>query len=303
MVSHKFTHKIKFLYFKIGKSREDVIEEIANTVQSRTPPVFDVENISKIYGTSLEESMNTVLVQELIRYNKLLLAMAESLMNVKKALRGKIVMSDELEKLANSLSDNLVPKMWEEKGFLSMKPLSSWVEDLNRRVNFLNEWIKNGTPKVFWISGFFFPQAFITGTLQNFARKHFIAIDKLSFDFKILDNMSHTDIREKPSDGCYIYGMYLEGSKWDYKKHIINQSKPKELFCDLPLMHLMPVADRVTPSEGIYNCPLYKVVSRRGTLSTTGHSTNFVMFMEIPSRENEEVWIKAGVAAFLSLRY
>lgn len=63
--------------------------------------------------------------------------------------------------------------------------------------------------------------------------------------------------------------------------------------------------------KGVYNCPLYKVVSRvpllflsqAGTLSTTGHSTNFVMMMELPSKEDEEVWIRAGVASFLSLRY
>lgn len=76
-----------------------------------------------------------------------------------------------------------------------MKPLASWTEDLNSRINFLQKWIDDGTPKCFWISGnynyylgFFFPQAFLTGTLQNYARKHVIAIDKLSFQFKYLDD-------------------------------------------------------------------------------------------------------------------
>jgi dynein heavy chain len=49
------------------------------------------------------------------------------------------------------------------------------------------------------------------------------------------------------------------------------------------MLQLVPQPDRQTPETGIYNCPVYKVVSRRGTLSTTGHSTNFVMFFEIPS--------------------
>jgi len=83
----------------------------------------------------------------------------------KKALKGLIVMSDDLEKLVNSLYDNQVPKIWADKGFLSLKPLGSWIEDLNDRINFLNNWVNSGTPNVFWISGFFFPQAFITGTL------------------------------------------------------------------------------------------------------------------------------------------
>lgn len=45
-----------------GKSREEQIEEIANSVQARTPEAFDILTISRKYPTSYEESMNTVLV-------------------------------------------------------------------------------------------------------------------------------------------------------------------------------------------------------------------------------------------------
>ena len=77
--------------------------------------------------------------------------------------------------------------------------------------------------------------------------------------------------------------MYLEGARWCYENHRLADSKPKELFCNLPMIHLVPVENRIMPTSGIYNCPLYKVVSRAGTLSTTGHSTNFVMYIELPS--------------------
>jgi len=96
--------------------------------------------------------------------------------------------------------------------------------------------------------------------------------------------------------------MYLEGCKWDYNRHLLGDSDPKKLFVDVPLILLLPQADRAKP-EKIYNCPVYKVLSRTGTLSTTGHSTNFVLYMELPTDAPADKWIKAGVATFLALRF
>jgi len=156
---------------------------------------------------------------------------------------------------------------------------------------------------VFWVSGFFFPQAFLTGTLQNHSRANRIAIDKLSFEFVIEDQRTWKDVTAKPKDGCYIYGLFLEGCRWDDNIHKLGDSEPKKLFEEFPMIHLLPIENRLIPETGIYNCPVYKVLSRTGTLSTTGHSTNFVMYMEIPSGDSEEKWIIAGVAAFLSLKF
>lgn len=192
-------------------------------------------------------------------------------------------MSEQLEAMSRSIYDNQVPKYWASIGFLSMKPLASWVEDMNDRISFLQNWYDKGTPQVFWISGFFFPQAFLTATLQNYARSRGIAIDKLSFEFIIKDDLKYTDVTAKPEDGVYCYGLFLEGCRWDYEKHMLNESEPKRLFVELPLLHLCPVVDRVKPVTGFYETPVYKVLSRTGTLSTTGHSTNYVIMMELPS--------------------
>lgn len=131
-------------------------------------------------------------------------------------------MSSDLEKMATCIYDNFVPLLWcnegEGKGFLSMKPLASWIVDCNDRIKFLTDWFDSGTPDVFWISGFFFPQAFFTGSQQNFARKHTIAVDQISFSFIIKSHMSYKDVREKPEAGVYTYGVYLEGCKWDYEQ-------------------------------------------------------------------------------------
>jgi dynein heavy chain len=71
----------------------------------------------------------------------------------------------------------------------------------------------------------------------------------------------------------------------------------------MPIVWFVPKRNRKKPETGIYECPIYKVLSRSGTLSTTGHSTNYCMMLELPSTKEQDVWTRAGVALFLSLRY
>eukprot|EP00743_Colponemidia_sp_Colp-15_P007299 GILK01007882.1.p1 GENE.GILK01007882.1~~GILK01007882.1.p1 ORF type:complete len:1232 (+),score=259.13 GILK01007882.1:87-3698(+) len=286
-----------------GVSREQILDEAARAILQRLPEEFDVEEISRKYPTTYSESMNTVLVQEAIRYQKLTLVMKQSLQELLKALKGLVVMSESLEHMSISLFDNSVPEIWSAKAYPSLKPLGLWIDDLLKRLDFIRGWIQNGIPKQFWFSGFFFPQAFLTGTLQNYARKHVLPIDTLSFDFKIVTNEEIAAMAGRPDDGCLIYGLYMEGARWDPRDRALADSKPKELYSEVPPIWLRPKANRKPPSAGVYFCPVYKVLSRAGTLSTTGHSTNFVLFMELPTHDDQEKWIKAGVAMFCSLRY
>ena len=102
--------------------------------------------------------MNTVLCQELIRYNNLLSLMRDSLSNVQKAIKGLVVMSSELEVFGNALFVNRIPLMWKSRSYPSLKPLSSYIADQQVRLAFFLDWLTNKPPAVFWVSGFFFTQ-------------------------------------------------------------------------------------------------------------------------------------------------
>jgi len=259
----------------------------------------------KRYPTIRTESMNTVLVQEVIRYNRLLIQVRSTLQELINGIDGLVVLSEALEKMSDSLYNNQVPKLWALVAYPSLKPLGEWVTDLLRRCDFINRWVNTGTPVVFWISGFFFPQAFLTGTLQNYARKYTRAIDAISFGFDILDATKRpADFKERPSDGVYIHGLWIQGCRWDGTKHSLSGSRAKELFTPMPVMHLRPEVERKLPAEGtIYKCPVYKTLQRKGVLSTTGHSTNFIMYIDLPTDVLPDKWIKAGVALFCALNY
>lgn len=287
-----------------GKSKEDVMDETADAIQKKQPAKFDLELVEHRFPTLYEESMNTVVKQECMKYNNLLSIMERTLTAFRKAVKGLIVMTAELEGMGNDMYINKVPEIWAKKGPLSMKPLSNWIIDVNDRVGFFSNWVQlSATPPVFWISGFFFPQAFFTGALQNCARKYKIAIDTLSFSMEILSSIIDPakELVRGPDDGAYIYGIFLEGCRWERSKKNLEESIPKELYTQLPPFLFIPKSDRVKDSKD-YDCPCYRVVSRRGTLMTTGHSTNYVMMLELPTDQKVSKWIKAGVAAFLALK-
>ena len=159
--------------------------EFIKTILSDFPEQFDVVEARKKYQVKREESLNTVLIQELERYNGLIKLVRDSLTDIRKATEGLIVFSFALEKMAQTLKIGKVPNLWMKISYPSLKPLGGYLKDLIKRIQFFEKWVLEGKPKEFWISGLYSAQAFLTGIRQNYARKKLIAIDKLEFDMKV----------------------------------------------------------------------------------------------------------------------
>ncbi|KAK9527005.1 hypothetical protein VZT92_015671 [Zoarces viviparus] len=282
-----------------AKSPQEVVDVLAEDILSKLPADFDIQMVMDIYPVTYEESMNTVLRQEIIRFNRLTHVVRISLVNIRKALKGQIVMSAELDNVFSSMLVGKVPAMWAAKSYPSLKPLGSYVADLLARLQFLQDWIDNGPPTVFWLSGFYFTQSFLTGVAQNFARKYTIPIDYVGFEFEVTKEETHMD--EKPEDGAYVKGLFMEGARWDRQNMVIGEALPKILFDSLPIIKLKPGEMAKFQHENNYVCPVYKTSARRGTLSTTGHSTNYVMSIELPSDKPQKHWINRGVACLCQL--
>ena len=189
------------------------------------------------YPIKWDNSMNTVLVQELLRFNNLISVIVRSLDNFMKAVNGEIVMSSDLEQLGSSLFYGKIPAKWDSASYPSLKPLGSYVADLLLRLDFLRSWLETTPPAVYWLSGFFFTQAFLTGTVQNYARRHTIPIDMVIFDFKMLSS-NPDDYTEQPDDGAYTHGLFIDSARWDGDRQVLADSEPKILFSKAPVMSL-----------------------------------------------------------------
>jgi len=288
---------------------DQLVTDLAIEMQGRLPdniPPFHERNahpdtFKKMKDGSVE-SLGVFLSQEMLRFNEMVEVLAVSLKDLQRAIKGQIVMSRALEAMYNCFAFQKIPPLWETVAYPSLKPLSPWIDDCFVRLEFIGKWLTNGAPPCFWLSGFFFPQGFMTSVAQTYSRKYLVAVDILGFE-TVMTAKSADRITRPPEVGAYIHGMYMQGAQFDTDVMRIEESEPRVLFSLMPVIQLKPVIATELDRTGTYKCPLYKTSRRAGTLSTTGHSTNFVVPLDIPTEKPSGHWVRRGVAMLCMLDY
>ncbi|KAF5287317.1 hypothetical protein FQR65_LT02190 [Abscondita terminalis] len=300
-----------------AKSNDDIVFELAEGIvacilkkistDEAHPHLFKRDQKNRL------PSLTTVLMQEVDRFNKLLNLIHSSMNNLQKAIKGLVVMSEQLEEVFTAFLNGQVPKMWSSKSYPSLKSLGSWVHDLELRLDFISIWVNYYHPPSYWLSGFYFTQGFLTGTLQTHARKYDLPIDQLKYEFAVQSMFidqevireAHLSDRKEvhsaygklniPVDGVLIHGLFMDAGRFDHKIMKLVDPRPGEINPPLPVVLMVPVT-QMPENDPRYICPLYKTSARAGTLSTTGHSTNFVIALLLPSNEKQSYWILKGTA-------
>lgn len=125
------------------------------------------------HRTNGSESTGTLpdyLQQELRHYNCLLLHIRQTLAEVSDAIQGRLHMVTRLEQIYAAIADDTVPQEWARQSFPSKKPLASYMRDLQQRIAFFRKWVDVGEPTVYWLSAFYFPQAFLHSKQRRYGR-------------------------------------------------------------------------------------------------------------------------------------
>ncbi|NXF16037.1 DYH8 protein, partial [Rhodinocichla rosea] len=218
-----------------GETRESVVYRLAEDMLEKLPPDYVKARLVKMGALN---SMNIFLRQEIDRMQRVITVVRTSLNDLKLAIDGTIVMSE-----ANALDnmyDARIPQVWRRVSWES-STLGFWFTELLERNAQLSNWIFQGRPKVFWITGFFNPQGFLTAMKQEATRAHKDwALDKVAVHNDVL-KLTKEEILSPPSEGVYIYGLFLEGAGWDKRRSILVESSPKILFVQLPVLHMFAV--------------------------------------------------------------
>ena len=95
-------------------------------------------------------------------------------------------------------------------------------------------------------------------------------------------------------------GLYLDGARWDASQETLIDQVLGKLYFPMPIIHFLPFENYVRKPEH-YRCPCYKTSNRAGVLSTTGQSTNFILSVDLPTKNAPDFWTLRGTALLCQL--
>lgn len=275
-----------------GMSREDMVDKICEDLLSKTPPMFDKEDIkdkcSKLPGGPTAP-LTVTLRQEIDRLNTILGLTKTILTNLRLAIAGTIALSGDLINALDALFSARIPTVWVAKSWESAT-LGNWFTGLLQRFDQLNKWINSGRPKAFWLTGFFNPQGFLTAMKQEVNRRH--AADKWALDDVVMTstvtNRDYETLKDTPPEGVYVYGLFLDGAAWSKSGNRLVDAEPKELYNPLPVLHVTGVQAKDKIKKDIFECPAYRVKKRTGL--------NYITSFPLRSEDVKSKWVMRGVA-------
>ena len=83
-------------------------------------------------------------------------------------------------------------------------------------------------------AGLFNPQSFLTAVMQTTARRNDWPLDKTVLVTEVTKKLPE-QLDGQSKDGAFVHGLTLEGARWDEKTGALEESRPKELFCQMPV--------------------------------------------------------------------
>mmetsp|Transcript_38901 Transcript_38901/g.70950 ORF Transcript_38901/g.70950 Transcript_38901/m.70950 type:complete len:2173 (+) Transcript_38901:3-6521(+) len=275
---------------------EEAAASLASRILQSLPESLDEAAAAQRRGLA-EHSSSATIQTETLQYNRLLNMIHASLRNVTDACQGLTHSSAQGDDVAHALSAHRTPASWLTVSYLSAKPLGNYLEDLKRRLEFMQEWIAAGPAPVLWAAGFFSVHPLLLVMLQAFARKYTHSLELLGFSFDFP--------QEEPSkiaeDGAHVQGFFLEGCCWDGERRELADPHERSLAALGPTIWFQPCLSQGDLESLHFMCPLYVVPSRRETLVRKPYQRNFVISICFPSQRESSYWIRRGAAALLQL--
>uniref|UniRef100_A0A8D1CH64 AAA+ ATPase domain-containing protein n=1 Tax=Sus scrofa TaxID=9823 RepID=A0A8D1CH64_PIG len=278
----------------VGETREAIVYRLSEDMLSKLPPDYIPHEVkARLIKMGHLNSMNIFLRQEIDRMQKVISILRGSLSDLKLAIEGTIIMSENLRDALDNMYDARIPQIWKRVSWDS-STLGFWFTELLERNAQFSTWIFEGRPNVFWMTGFFNPQGFLTAMRQEVTRAHKgWALDSVTIHNEVL-RQTKEEITSPPAEGVYIYGLYMDGAAWDRRNGKLTESTPKVLFTQLPVLHIFAINSTAPKDPKLYVCPIYKK-PRRTDLT-------FITVVYLRTVLPPDHWILRGVALLCDIK-
>uniref|UniRef100_A0A8C5X2W6 Dynein axonemal heavy chain 5 n=1 Tax=Malurus cyaneus samueli TaxID=2593467 RepID=A0A8C5X2W6_9PASS len=285
-----------------GETREAVVQRLADEMLEKLPADYNPHEVkAQLQKMGAIQPMNIFLRQEIDRMQHVLFRVRTTLTDLKLAIDGTIIMSEELQDALDSIYDARIPKLWFRISWESTT-LGFWFTELLERNQQFSSWLQDGRPNLFWMTGFFNPQGFLTAMRQETTRMNLARgweLDSVVLCSEVTKMMKEDVVGSPPADvgGVYIHGLFLEGAGWDRRNSKLIESAPKVLFTSLPVVHVYAVSttglnDLRKQHGNVYSCPVYKK-PRRTDLT-------YIFSLYLKTVQNPDHWTLRGVALLCS---
>ncbi|XP_072018853.1 LOW QUALITY PROTEIN: dynein axonemal heavy chain 5-like [Amphiura filiformis] len=241
-----------------GETREAVVYKQADEMLDKLPGDYiPFEVKARLQKMGALQPLNIFLRQEIDRMQRVIASVRTTLQDLKLAIDGTIIMSENLRDALDNIYDARVPSAWRKISWESTT-LGFWFVELIERNTQFHAWCFEGRPNVFWMTGFFNPQGFLTAMRQEITRAH----KGWALDSVVLHNdmtkFLKEDIQTAPPEGVYVHGLFLDGAGWDRRNCKLIEPQPKVLFTPLPVCHVYAVNTIGGKDHVCTECPVYK---------------------------------------------
>ena len=271
-----------------GETREDVVKRMANELLSKLPEDFDKNKTkANIQKQGALKPLSIFLGQEIDRMQAVISVVRSTLNDLKLAIDGTIIVSAQLQESLDAVYDARVPSVWTKVSWPSAT-LGLWYTELLGRILQFQTWLYEGRPNVFWLSGFFNPQGFLTAIRQEITRAHQgWALDNVKLAPDVMKQMKE-DITGPPAEGVYIHGLFIEGAGWDRKNIRLTESQPKVIYTAMPVIHVSATNSTDEGDPKMYRCPVYRRPRRT--------DLNYIFDVDLKTVQSPDYWILRGIA-------
>lgn len=95
----------------------------------------------------------------------------------------------------------------------------------------------------------------------------------------------------------------MEGARWNRDKMCLDELLEEKLYDYMPLILIKPTKRIETQHipESLYEAPVYRTSSRHSVTGKSGHSTNFVTYLDLKTDKQPIHWLFRGVALLCQL--